>query len=138
MSRPCRYVYNLTEALDFHLLESRLTFSHFISLNEESLGTRIVPPEFYNFLDDILELAITFTIYRSVLRRILRTVKHADKFESTLGEGRAAQQWYRLKALALERAEAMHQYDLRESRGRFICENREVRYHHCRTYFSRG
>ncbi|SJL16657.1 uncharacterized protein ARMOST_20184 [Armillaria ostoyae] len=122
---PCRYVYNLAEALDFRLLESVLTFSHFISLNEESLGTRIVPPKFYNILDDILELVNTFTIYRSVLRRILRTVKHADKFESTLGEGRAAQRWYHLKVLALERSEDMHQYDLKESKGLFICENRE-------------
>ncbi len=138
MFGPCRYAYNLTEALDFHLLESVLTFSHFISLNEESLGTRIVPPKFYNFLDDILELTITFTIYRSVLRRVLRTVRHADKFESTLGEGRAAQQWYRLKTLALERAEDMHQYDLKESKGRFMCENREVRYHHCKSHFFRG
>ncbi|KAK0229558.1 hypothetical protein EDD85DRAFT_131888 [Armillaria nabsnona] len=125
MFGPCRYVYNLTETLDLHLLESVLTFGLLISLNEESLGTRIVPPNFYNFLDDILELAITFTIYRSVLRRILRTVKHADKFESTLGERRAGKQWYRLKALALERAETMHQYDLKGSKGRFMCENRE-------------
>ncbi|KAK0452135.1 uncharacterized protein EV420DRAFT_1482221 [Desarmillaria tabescens] len=123
---PCQhYVYNLTEALDFHLLESVLMVNHFISLNESSLGTEMTLPMTYDFLVGVLELAATFIVYRSVLRRILRIVKHANKFESTLGQGRVAQSWYRLKALALERERDMRRYDMEENKGRFICENQQ-------------
>ncbi|KAK0452131.1 uncharacterized protein EV420DRAFT_1749942 [Desarmillaria tabescens] len=109
----CRtYVYNLAEALDFRFLEEFIT-------------PDIFQPKFYEILAGVLELAETFTVYRSVLRRILRFVRHADKFESTLGEGRTTEGWYSLKTLALEREEGMHRYDMEENKGRFICENQQ-------------
>ncbi|KAK0187475.1 hypothetical protein F5146DRAFT_1142520 [Armillaria mellea] len=120
------YVYKFTEALDFHLLESVLTINHFISLNEGSLGAGMTPPMIFDVLVKVFDNAPTLSVYRSVLRRILRVFKHASKFESTLGQGRVAESWYLLKALALERKKDMHRYDVEENNYRLICENREV------------
>ncbi len=130
------YVYYFTEALDFHLLESVLRANHFISLNESSLGGALNSPATYKLLVGVLDCAATFTIYQSVLRRILRVVKHASKFESTLGQGRVAESWYRLKALALEHKKDMRRYVMEENKCRFICENQQVRCFPIRITFS--
>lgn len=130
------YVYYFTEALDFHLLESVLMANHFISLNESSLGGALNSPVTYDLLVGVLDCAATFTIYQSVLRRILRVVKHASKFESTLGQGRVAESWYRLKALALEHKKDMRRYVMEENKCRFICENQQVRCFPIRITFS--
>ncbi|KAK0431549.1 hypothetical protein EV421DRAFT_164086 [Armillaria borealis] len=119
------YVYNFTEALDFHLLESVLMVNHFISLNKGSLGAGMTPPMTFDVLVRVLDGAATLSVYRSVLRQILRAVKHAKKFKSTRGQERVVQSWYRLKALALEREKDMHRYDVEENNGRFLCENQE-------------
>ncbi|SJL18866.1 uncharacterized protein ARMOST_22468 [Armillaria ostoyae] len=119
------YMYNFTEALDFHLLESVLMVNHFISLNEGSLGAGMIPPVIFDLLVGVLDGAATLSVYRSVLRRILRAVKHAKKLKLMLGQGHVAQSWYSLKALALEREKDMHRYDLKETDGRFLCENQE-------------
>ncbi|KAK0184310.1 hypothetical protein F5146DRAFT_1006580 [Armillaria mellea] len=119
------YVYKFTEALDFHLLESVLTINHFISLNEGSLGAGMTPPMIFDVLVKVFDNAPTLSVYRSVLRRILRVVKHASKFESTLGQWRVSQGWHRLKALALECKKDMHQYDVEENNGHFLCQNQE-------------